>query len=54
MGIKKLNFVSKLPECGEDVEEEEGEDDDARPELEEADEEGEADAPVSLEGHGIE
>ena len=44
----------KLPESGEDVEEEEGEDDDAGPELEEADEEREADASAREEdGHGI-
>ena len=50
-----LHFFSiELPKCGEDVEEEEGEDDDAGPKLEEADEECEADSPARTFAKGTE
>ena len=53
-GVRCTLYFTKLPERGEDVEEEQGEDDDAGPKLEEADEEGESDSPALGEGHGIE
>ena len=51
--MEQAQSIFKLPESGEDVEEEEGEDDDAGPELEEADEECKADASAGKDGHGI-